>query len=402
MRWLWILFVLAVSACGGERPGEEETAGPPLSEGSPPFPEWALDTAAGVRLGVAEGAPELQFSRVAYAARLSDGNFVVVDGASSEVRWFSADGDFLVRAGGRGEGPGELLRVVAATLTPEDSVVLYDSRNQRLTWFGPQGSFSRTRRLELYGTVSLVPLGEARLVVAEERFVPNFGGAEFNHARDSVVIMVMGGAREQMDTVLNLAGRAAVTWAEYAGGGVSAYRQFGLPFGHPTLVGSLSDDIVLTEDGSDAITFFNEDGAVVRVARRTDADRPAVTDALRQRHVRHAMRAAAAQGVPEGPARAGAEALMSMVPPDRRVPPFDRMLTDAVSDRLWIREYLFAWDTGEVQCWTVHDATGRVLARVATPPGLELMQVGPRHVVGVERDELGVEYVVMYPLQDHV
>jgi hypothetical protein len=75
------------------------------------------------------------------------------------------------------------------------------------------------------------------------------------------------------------------------------------------------------------------------------------------------------------------------------------MLTDAVSGRIWVRDYVFEWNAGGNQHWTVHDTLGRAMGRVTTPPGLEVMQVGPDLVVGVERDELGVEYVVAHSLE---
>src|SRR5690606_7921859 len=202
--------------------GAEVTAGGgadlPTTEPSPPYAEWALDSAPSVRIG-AEGAPEYQFSGIGHAARLSDGRLVVYDGASAELRWFDPEGAFLFRAGGRGEGPGEFLNVASATVTPHDSVVLYDFRNQRLTWFGPQGSLSRTLRLELHPmAVALVPFGDGRLVISDERSAYTIGGDEYNYARDSVLVLVAHGNTEAVDTLMHRAGREAATWVEYTDG----------------------------------------------------------------------------------------------------------------------------------------------------------------------------------------
>lgn len=399
MKRLSVLFLLGVCACDGARSQGGGGAGPPTTEASPPYAEWSLDSTPAVRIGAVDGPPAYQFSRIAYAARLSEGKIVVVDGGSSELRWFGPHGRFQFRAGGRGEGPGEFLRVVSATVTPQDSVVLYDSRTQRLTWFGPGGSLSHTLRLELLGMVSLVPLQDTRLVIAEERPTFNLGGAEYNYTRDSILILVTGSASRPLDTLMHGAGREAATWVQYTDGKPSGTRQFGLPFGHPTLVGAASDRIVMVEDGRDEMTFFDEEGEVVRSARRTDVNRPPLSAALRQEYVRNAVHAARARGLPEGLAKAGAEGLLEVVPEGQRVSPFDLMLTDAVSGRIWVRDHLFEWNAGEAQRWTVHDSIGQVLARVTTPPGFDVTQVGPNHVVGVERDEMGVEYVVAYSFE---
>ena len=392
---LLVSVLLGASACGGER-ATGGMAGPPIAEASPPYTEWTLDSRPGVRIGAVDGPAEYQWSRVAYAARLEDGRFVVVDGGSDELRWFSPDGHFEARAGGRGQGPGELSWVVDATLTPQDTVVLYDGRNQRLTWFGPEGSLSHTIPIGLLGAVTLVPLRDARLVIAEERPTYNFGREEYNSTRDSVLIMVTGGGAGALDTLMRSPGREAATWVGHTDGRVTAHRQMAMPFGETTLVGSVADRIVMVEDGRRDLVFLSREGEVMRLARRTDVNPPLLSAALRREYVTNVGEKAKAEGRPEGPAEASAEHLLELIPEDHRLPAFDRMLTDPVSGRIWVRDYLLPWDAGEAEHWTVYDSTGHVLARVTTPRGLDVMQVGPSHVVGVERDEMGVEYVTAY------
>lgn len=399
MKQLAMLLLLGVLACDRGGTPEGGDAALPTSESSPPFSEWSLDSLPVVRIGAVGGPPEYQLSRVAFAGRLADGRFVVADDGSSELRWFGPDGHFQLRVGGRGEGPGEFLRVVSAAVTPQDSVVLYDVQNQRLTWFGPEGNLGRTVRLELHPAMSLVPLGDGRVVIAEEQPTLNLGGAEYNYSQDSVRVMVTGGTSQPLDTVLHVAGREAATWVGYTDGKPTGTRQFGLPFSHPTLVGAVSEQIVLLESGRSELVFFNEGGEPVRRARRTDVVPPSLSAALRQEYVSHAVRSATERGAPEQPARIGAEGLLEVIPEGKRVSPFDRMLTDAVSGTIWLRDYVFDWNAGDPQHWTVHDSVGDVLGRVTTPPRLDVMQVGPDVVVGVERDELGVEYVVAYSLE---
>lgn len=399
MKRLLVLCLIGVWACDRGGTQERGVTGPPTTEDSPPYAEWSLDPTPVARLGAADGPPEVQLSRVAYAARLSDGSLVVVDDGSSELRWFGPDGDFRFRAAGRGEGPGELQWVVGATVTPQDSVVLYDARNRRLNWFGPEGSFSRSVRAELEGTVKLIPFQGTRLLIAEERPTFNFGRDEYNPTRDSLLIMVAGSVAQRMDTLMRRPGREALTWVGLTDGKPTATRQMGQPFGHPTLVGVTSDEIVIVEAGRVELTFFDQSGEAVRLARRTDVNAPVISGALRDKFVTNAVQEARTQGRPEGPAKVWAEGLLEMVSEDQRVSPFDRMLTDPVSSRIWIRDYLFAWDANKAQRWTVYDSIGRVLALVTTPPGLDVMHVSPSHVVGVERDGMGVEYVVAYVIK---
>lgn len=397
MRRLAVFLLLGIVAC--DRTDPPESSGLPTTTSSPPYPEWSLSPGPDIRIGAVDGPPEYQLTRVVFAGRLSDARIVVFDGGSSELRWFGPDGEFRSRAGGQGEGPGEFLSVVSAAVTPQDSVVLYDFRNQRLTWYGPDGALGRTLRVELHPSMSLVPLRDERVVIAEERPALNLGGAEYNYARDSVRIMVTGSMSRPLDTLMHRAGREAATWVEYTDGRPTGTRQFGLPFGHPTLVGAAAEGIVLLESGRSELAFLNDEGQVVRLAHRTDVDTPTLSAALRQEYVRNAVQSARERGVPEQVAQAGAEGLLDVIPEGHRVSPFDRMVTDAVSGEIWVRDYLFEWNAGGIQHWTVHDSLGQVLGRIAIPPGLDVMQVGSDFVVGVERDQLGVEYVVAYSLE---
>lgn len=397
MRRLVVCLLIGIVAC--DRADPPEASGLPTTTSSPPYPEWSLSPGPDVRIGAVDGPPEYQLSRVVFAGRLSDGRIVVFDGGSSELRWFGPDGEFQSRAGGQGEGPGEFLSVVSAAVTPQDSVVLYDFRNQRLTWYGPDGVLGRTLRVELHPSMSLVSLQDERLVIAEERPALNLGGAEYNYARDSVRIMLTGSMSPSLDTLMHRVGREAATWVEYTDGRPTGTRQFGLPFSHPTLVGAAAEGIVLLESGRSELAFLNDEGQVVRLAHRTDVDTPTLSAGLRQEYVRNAVQSARERGVPEQLAQAGAEGLLEVIPEGHKVSAFDRMVTDAVSGRIWVRDYLFEWNAGGTQHWTVHDALGQVLGRVAIPHGLDVMQVGSDFVVGVERDELGVEYVVAYSLE---
>lgn len=397
MKRLGVLLVLGMFAC--DRAAPPEASGIPTTTSSRPYPEWSLSSEPDVRIGAVDGPPEYQLTRIGLAGRLTDGRIVVFDNGSSELRWFGPDGGFQARAGGPGEGPGEFLSVVSAAVTPQDSVVLYDFRNQRLNWYGPDGVLGRTLRAELHPSMRLVSRQDERIVIAEERPALNLGGAEYNYARDSVLIILTGSTTQPLDTLVHRAGREAATWVEYADGRPIGTRQLGLPFSHPTLVGAAAERIVLLESGRSELAFLNDEGQVVRMAHRTDVDSPTLSAALRQEYVRNAVQSARERGVAEQPARAGAEGLLAVIPEGHRVAPFDRMLTDAVSGRIWVRDYLFDWNAGGTQYWTVHDSLGHVLGRVSTPPGLEVMQVGSDFVVGVERDQLGVEYVVAHSLE---
>lgn len=393
--WLPLVCFGALYACSGTGnsggPGENMA-----TEVSPPYAQWSLSSTPSIRIGTLDGPPEYQFDRVAYAGHLSDGRYIIVDGGSLDVRWFAADGSFQARAGGRGEGPGEFRRVAAAAISAGDSTVLFDPSNGRMSWFGPDAALGRSLQIELLGTVGLFPLSDQRLLITDERPTFNLGGAEYNQTRDSLLLIVEPGRMQPLDTLLVLAGQQAATWVQYDGSKPTATHQFALPFGELTLAAALGGHIAVVPAGERDLRVLSDSGVPVQVVRRTDLKSPAVSGTLRDRYVANETELARAEGRSEVLSRTGAEDLLAMVRESSSVPSFDRMLTDHMADRVWLRDYVYPWDEGLDQRWTIHDSTGQVIAQVTTPSGLNVTQVGPTGVVGVERSELGVESVVAY------
>lgn len=63
---------------------------------------------------------------------------------------------------------------------------------------------------------------------------------------------------------------------------------------------------------------------------------------------------------------------------------------------LWVAEYPLPGDASKR--WTVFDPDGTVQGMVETPPDLTVFEIGEDYVLGLETDELDVEYVRLYGL----
>jgi 6-bladed beta-propeller len=85
-----------------------------------------------------DGGPE-ELSGVTGAVSLSDGRIVIGNGATNEIRVFSDDGNYLETIGRRGGGPGEFYSLLWVGVAPGDTILAYDIRSQRLSWFAPDG-----------------------------------------------------------------------------------------------------------------------------------------------------------------------------------------------------------------------------------------------------------------------
>lgn len=121
----WIdAFVLGVAVClaaCGDR-----TASGGDARATAELEAWALSASPRVEIGVAEGEDPYQLYDVTSAARLPDGRIVIANNGSREVRFFDADGRFLLQVGGRGDGPGEYRQVDRVRLVPGDTLLVFD------------------------------------------------------------------------------------------------------------------------------------------------------------------------------------------------------------------------------------------------------------------------------------
>jgi hypothetical protein len=94
-------------------------------------------------------------------------------------------------------------------------------------------------------------------------------------------------------------------------------------------------------------------------------------------------------------------------PETRRVPHYAALLWDDLSN-LWVRQYNWRRDSNWIGqgyrgttgagTWWVFDSRGRWLGSVTTPDRLDLSMIGRDYILGVHRDSLDVERVLMYRL----
>lgn len=116
-------------------------------------PALRLPSEPEVRIGVVQGAPEYQWTRPVAGTRLSDGSFAVVEQNPPEIRIFDASGRFVTRIGTSGDGPGEFRAPTEILTTPGDTLLVWDRRAQRLTWFSPSGAVERELTLREPGGI---------------------------------------------------------------------------------------------------------------------------------------------------------------------------------------------------------------------------------------------------------
>ena len=73
---------------------------------------------------------------------------------------------------------------------------------------------------------------------------------------------------------------------------------------------------------------------------------------------------------------------------------------DDDAGRVWLAEYSIGSRRDGAPAYTVIDTDGVWLGRVAVPPGLRTLDVAGGRVLGVVKDEMDVESIVVYELVD--
>ena len=88
-----------------------------------------------LRIGTPDGPPETQFGSIAGIAVDDAGSLYVADGQDYEVRKFDPAGQFLIRFGRQGSGPGEFSKIDGLALLTDSQVAVVDGIENRLSLF---------------------------------------------------------------------------------------------------------------------------------------------------------------------------------------------------------------------------------------------------------------------------
>lgn len=399
------LLAVALAACGGGAAPEgdvtvRDSAGVRIVENREgrwgPGEAWTVAENPLLDIGAVGGAPEEQFGDVEGVVRLEGGPIVVADGAARELRFFTAAGEFLGRAGGEGGGPGEFGQLNGVHAYPGDSVAAWDARGQRVAIFGPDRGFGRETGLRDAGGVASTlhgVLSDGSLVVEPAGSLGDLmARGEKAAGRDTVAFLRYGRDGRLADTLARMPGPETVVLRR----GITVSRRSVL-FGRDSHAAVGDDRVYVGESGAFRITVLGPGGRPLGSIRWSGELDP--VDEGQLRRAREEARAEQRRTMEEladrlsRPLDGGEE--QEELPARSTVPAFDRLLVDA-DGSLWVREHLTPGDAPRT--WQVFGPDGRWLGDVTTPAGLEVRQIGPDWLLGVGTDELGTEHVRLHRL----
>jgi hypothetical protein len=344
---------------------------------------WRIENEPELSIGVATGSTEYIFTRVAGAGRLPDGTIAVGDYPTNEIRYYDPAGQFLRKVGRTGEGPGEFKFLRELMRCARDTIYGFDT-DWPVEVYDGTGRFIRTLTFEPPESF-VVP--SPYMVSCNQRgqFLINGWGREVTERRSP------GRYRTTSPLALFAADGSVLRDLGYYPG-AERLRDVGSPYPMGKyLVHGLGDDLIYvgTADRYE-IQVLDLTGALTAIYRRDTG--PLTYDEMRlddwatletQRdpgsadHVERTRTAVAKYDKPE------------------ILPAYSRFLIDKTG-HLWVEDFFLPGEP--LRSWSVFRADGVWLGTVEVPVRFEIKEISGDRVLGVTRDDLGVERVVSHRL----
>ena len=332
------------------------------------------------------GPEDYPFQSIWRGALFADGSAAVIDALSAEIVLIAPDGTFRGLLAGRGDGPGELDRPSSVFSLGGDTLLVDDHGHARLTFFGRGAVAREVDTRSLNRSLRVLGLDSAgRLLMASSSYLPGFPepwlqGHMVRFDIDSVVA----------DTV------AAYDWvpASPREGPVN-------PFGTGGLVAAVAGRFVYMRTDRPEVVWRNPDGTMHQIVRWRSP--PAYPDEEDWKLFESSTRTMLRPANPQIQSEAEFEELMQRVlsryefAPDEPLPLFTRPFGDR-EGRLWLGHYTVGAQVSGVSGYSILAPDGTWLGEVQAPEGVRLLDVAQGRALGVFRDELGVESLVLYEL----
>ena len=334
-------------------------------------------------------------SDVGEIAVLSDGRLVVEDNQSAEL-WIFDPTAAPKRIASRGDGPGEIRNVESIKVGRADSIFIFDRRHARMTILSPTGTMTAVvdlpRGVEGEGAllVSAWPLGD-QIALHSIRF---------SDPGDTSEGMRLG-SRESVVRIADRSGRPEDRAVRFPAGLALINQRFDgrSPFAADPSI-TVEGSVVVHARGAEyRLDVRGPDLSLDRSIHWPDTRQPLLEDDVTR--VRTEVEDRFTRNGRASPERVRAlldQLFAPEVVPDE-LPALGTIRMDD-SRRLWVQAFRMAGDEWRQEdAWHVLDPSGRPLARLDLPPDTRLAAVHGDEVVLVRRDELDVQHVGIYTLE---
>ena len=344
----------------------------------------SVDSVPMLTIGGAGAEGSYDLLRASGALRLPDGGVVVMNGATSELRFFDHSGRHLRTVGRLGSGPGEFRRPGAPLWFGADTLVVYDTWTARATFVSTRGGLLKSVRIEgvAGGGELLGRLSDGSLLLAIARGVTE--GTEPGVRRDPVHLVRLSTEGVVRDTIGSFRGpEVAVRIAE------SSTVMTGAPFSRRTFFAAAGDRVFVADNAEYRVRVY-ANGRLERIIEKSVEAVPITASDIEREKAQR-------RGSGRDPSwLAWLDRLYQRDQLPASFPAFGRIVVDA-EGWLWVSAY--APSPGGGFAWDIFDASGRLRCTCQLPSGFRVREVGRDYLLGVGSDADGVEQVRLYGLR---
>ena len=400
-RAILTILVGGTAACAGESATTEaivvrDSSGVTIVENALDRLDATCSIAATASLSIGEedGEDAYVLYRMNGVRRLSDGRIVAVMQGSQEVRWFGADGRFLMKAGRKGSGPGEFEDPFTVFRIRGDTIFVGHTQPFFFSAFDSEGKYVRrvsTQPPMINSPGSFAILGDGRLMFGMDENNELASGGMKQRTRQFQILDRDGNV---IDTLRSMPqGRS--------GRVIEGSNFVTMPlfesYSHSTALDSI---VVLGHGAQRELQIWS--GApkmqLRRLIRWTGG-----TQSVTQADIDRDRAFEKAQFDKAPPAARGfmTQVYESQVHPNRPIAdvmPAMNGIRLGTDGRIWIREFQPQADSSPRR-WVGFTRDGRFDCRLSTPKFNEFSEFGADYLLVVEEDTLGVDRIRQYPLK---
>ena len=337
-------------------------------------------------LVIGEGADSMDLFQVVGVEWARDAGVVLATAESRELLLFDSAGHLIRKAGGLGGGPGEFMGLSHLLQFRSDSLLAFDHGTWQFLVFSSALEYVRNFRIEQVGRPGFItPIGtlsDGTIIVykADAAAAPRETGelrdypvlALFSrHGPDGSLLDTLGTYQVDEVSLLSIGGKRVVSMK---------------PFGGRTAAATSSSHLYLAPAIGSSVLEFTPQAKLPRtfqiphVARRvTPNDRDAYGRKLQEEFPQDGI---------------DAMFLQNLSFPDS-FPAHGEIVPD-ICGGFWVQEYPAPTDLSER--WLAFDSQGEWITSVTLPSRFALRRVGPDRLLGIQRDEDGVESIRVYSL----
>ena len=344
----------------------------------------AVDSVPSVTIGGADAEGPYDLLRVGGALRLADGGVVVLNAGTSELRFFDSAGRYAQTFGRAGSGPGEFRSPSGLFWYGSDTLMVGDYGTARVTVLSTDGRLIEAIALrDRVGGGLVGRLADGSFVFSA---TSGYGvGVQTGRRRDPVHLVRVSAAGELLDTLGSFPG-----WEAYVEGDAQRTMVTSAAFGLSTDFQVAAGRVYVADDAEYRVREYADGRRLVRIVERAYTLVP-LTPAVVEREKSERLGATTRPQF--------RELVERMYQSDRlpaTLPVHGEIVVDA-DGWLWVRAYSTARE-GDV-AWDVFDESGRLRCAPSLPVALSVHEIGREFVLGVFRDEDGVEHVRLYGLR---